>query len=135
LSRFLIGRKSIENVKFIKRGENSNGEKYGTIIFCDGLLKNTLWKSNKERLEKGKKTCFYCERLFYLINNWEVSKCTTVLPRLSEDFWDNLTKIHIIENSLNRINEYDTKRKNDKSFSVMVRSNVFTRVNFFFNLT
>jgi hypothetical protein len=40
----------------------------------------------------------------------------TVLPRLSEVFWDNLTEIHIIENSLNRINEYDTKRKNDKSF-------------------
>jgi hypothetical protein len=60
--------------------------------------------------------------------------CNTVLPRLSEVFWDNLTEIHIIENSLNRINEYDTKRKNDKSFSVLVRSNVFTRVIFFFQL-
>jgi hypothetical protein len=48
----------------------------------------------------------------------KTNKCknNTVLPRLSEVFWDNLTEIHIIENSLNRINEYDTKRKNDKSF-------------------
>ncbi len=61
---------------------------------------------------------------------WSFSaKCLhTVLPRLSEVFWDNITEIHIIENYLNRINENDTKRKYEKItmywINVLVPANV-----------